>query len=222
MRKSRRLAIKWSLVALLSLGLVGHEKSLVSNFFVKSQPESCCVSQSFLDHWNEVNSKLVEMAEEFPADRYHFRPSGQVRSFAEQMLHVASHNYSFAKTIRGEKGSVNLAVKDYTTKNDIVSVLKQSVIEGTKSINQACSNKLNSEYQLWAKSVSHSDELYGQLVVYYHLNGLTPPTTAKATRQDIAISLSGATIEIGQRLLKKVEGSLPQPSLRPLRNLFRW
>jgi hypothetical protein len=227
MRKSRRLAIKWSIVALLSLGLFGHESTL-PKFFIKSQPESCCVSKGFLEHWNEVNSKLVEMAESFPSDRYHFRPNQQTRSFAEQMLHVASHNYAFAKTIKGEQDSVNLSVKDYTTKDEIVSVLKKSIAEGAKSIGEISSSKINNEYQVWSKSISHSDELYGQLVIYYHLNGLTPPTTEKATKRDFSIvSLGGASIEIGQKLLKKVEDSIPQPkiprpSLRSLKNFFEW
>src|SRR5580658_4402215 len=41
-----------------------------------------------LDSWNEVGRKLIAMAEDFPEDKYDFRPTPAERSFAEQLLHA--------------------------------------------------------------------------------------------------------------------------------------
>jgi uncharacterized damage-inducible protein DinB len=221
MRKSRRLAIKWSLVALLTLGFMSHD-SIKPMFFVPSQPESCIVNNNFMQHWSEVNNKLVEMAENFPADRYHFRPNSKTPSFAEQMLHVASHNFSFANAIKGESKAIELTTKQYTTKDKIVEILKQSVSETSVELAQLSQSDINQEQHLWSQSVSHSDELYGQTVIYYQLNGLVPPTD-KAVKEDISeISVGGATLQVCQQLLRKVQCSLSQLSLPRLGNLLRY
>ena len=42
-----------------------------------------------LDSWNEIGRKLTAMAEDFPEDKYDFKPTPAQRSFAEQLLHAA-------------------------------------------------------------------------------------------------------------------------------------
>ena len=49
-------------------------------------------SQAALASWNEIGRKLVAMAEDFPEDKYDFKPTPAERSFAEQLLHVAGSN----------------------------------------------------------------------------------------------------------------------------------
>ena len=44
-------------------------------------------SQYLLDSWNEIGRKLIDMGEDFPEDRYDFKPNPAQRSFAEQLLH---------------------------------------------------------------------------------------------------------------------------------------
>ncbi len=225
MRKSRRLAIKWSLVALLTLGLISHD-NIKPMFFAPSQPESCAINNGFIERWSEVNKKLVEMAENFPADRYHVHPSSKTLSFAEQMLHVASHNFSFVNAIKGEIKTIELTTKEYPTKDKIVEVLKQSVSEGSTELAELSESSINQEQHLWNKSVSHSDELYGQTIIYYQLNGLVPPTTnktVKGIKEDISkISVGGVTLRACQQLLRKAQCSLSRPSLPRLGSLLRW
>ncbi len=224
MRKNRRLVIKWSLVALLTLGLSSHD-NIKPMFFAPSQPESCAIKHGFIDRWSEVNQKLVEMAENFPADRYHVHPSSKTPSFAEQMLHVASHNFSFVNAIKGETKTIELTTKQYPTKDKIVEVLKQSVSEGSAELAELSENAINQEQLLWNKSVSHSTELYGQTIIYYQLNGLVPPTTdkVKEIKEDISkVSVGGVTLRACQQLLKKAQCSLSLPSLPRLGSLLRW
>lgn len=221
MRKSRRLAIKWSLVALLTFGLMSHD-SIRPILFVPSQPESCSVNNHFVLHLNKTNNKLVEVAENFPSERYHFRPSGKTLSFAEQMLHVASHNFSFVNVIKGESQVIELTTKEYATKEKIVEILKESVSEVAREVAKLSDNDINKVEQFWAKSISHSDEVYGQTIIYYHLNGLVPPSD-KAIEEDISkLSVGEATVQACQQLLKKVQYPLSRLSLRRLGNLLQY
>jgi len=45
-------------------------------------------SQAVLDQWNDIGRKLVAMAEDFPEDKYDFKPNQ--RAPADSMLAVAS------------------------------------------------------------------------------------------------------------------------------------
>jgi uncharacterized damage-inducible protein DinB len=208
MRKGRRLAIKWSLVAFLILGLMSFE-GVRNFFFIDSQTQSYHLTKDFLSQWQTVNEKLLAMAEDFPADRYSFRPSCKTRSFAEQMLHAANHNYSFINAINGLDQTSALTIKNYSTKTEIVEVLKQSIEETSELIAKVNKEEIKQEY--WTKSVSHTGELYGQLLVYYQLNGLTPPITKEARN---SINASEQTANACQKLLKKAQCSITRPSLK--------
>ena len=51
-------------------------------------------SQAVLEAWNDIGRKLIAMAEDFPEDKYDFKPVPAQRSFAEQLLHAAGSNDS--------------------------------------------------------------------------------------------------------------------------------
>jgi len=58
-------------------------------------------SQVVLSQWNEIGRKLIAMAEDFPEDKYDFKPTPAVRTFAEQLLHVSSSMYYFTDHATG-------------------------------------------------------------------------------------------------------------------------
>src|SRR5437879_9150158 len=127
------------------------------------------------------------MAEDFPEDKYDFKPTPAQRSFAEQLLHAAGSMYYFTNPVMGQKPPAAEDPKrdQYKTKADIVTFVKKSVADGAAAI-QSNGEKglmqtvvygdqkarvLDIAYGL----IEHSGEHYGQLVVYYRLAGLVPP-----------------------------------------------
>jgi len=56
-----------------------------------------------LELWERIAKMNTDMAEQFPADKYDYKPAPEVRSFKEQLLHVASGNYFFIRLAGGEK-----------------------------------------------------------------------------------------------------------------------
>ena len=62
-------------------------------------------SQAVLDSWNDIARKLIAMAEDFPEDKYDFKPTPAQRSFAEQLLHAAGANYFFTNLALGQKAA---------------------------------------------------------------------------------------------------------------------
>jgi hypothetical protein len=138
------------------------------------------VNEKLLWTWNSAATKLNEMAADFPEDKYDYRPSPQVRTFAEQLLHVAFWNQFVEKTARGEKadGSADqLDRSQYKTKADVVRVLRESFEQATAALKAQTNDQALRYLRLWTEFAEHTGEHYGQLVVYYRLNGLVPPAS---------------------------------------------
>ena len=89
-----------------------------------------------LDSWNEIGRKLTAMAEDFPEDKYDFKPTPAQRSFAEQLLHAAGSMYYFTDPVMGRKPPAAEDPKrdQYKTKADIVAFVKKSVADGAAAI----------------------------------------------------------------------------------------
>jgi uncharacterized damage-inducible protein DinB len=146
-------------------------------------------SKAVLDSWNDIGRKLITMAEDFPEDKYDYKASRAERTFAENLLHVAGANYYFTNAVHGEKppAEENPPRSQYKTKADVVDFVKKSFADGAAAI-EARGDKGMSEMVVDPYSneetrisdyaygyIEHSGEHYGQLVVYYRLNGIVPP-----------------------------------------------
>ena len=141
-----------------------------------------------LDSWNEVGRKLTAMAEDFPEDKYDFKPTPAQRSFAEQLLHAAGANYFFTNPVMGKEPQAAEDPKrdQYKSKADIVAFVKKSFADGAAAIQSKGEKGLTTEVVYFPDQkarvldiayglIEHSGEHYGQLVVYYRLAGLVPP-----------------------------------------------
>lgn len=149
-------------------------------------------SEVTLRAWNAAYAQLIEMAEDFPEDKYDYKPKPEVRTFAEQLLHVAGSPYFFIAVCKGEKrGEEDFSREKYKTKADVVAALKQAAQAGADYIREQGDAGLNKPAKLpweretrnalwvWNVGARHAGEHYGQLVVYYRLNGIVPPASRR-------------------------------------------
>src|SRR5450755_2854646 len=179
----------WMTILVLAAGLWAspmQAQDMQKKETAKAQPAE---SQIVLAHWNEVGRKLIAMAEDFPEDKYDFKPTPAQRSFAEQLLHAAGANYFFASPAMGQKPPSEEDPKrdQYKTKADVVSFVKKSFADGATAIkakgDKGMSDLLVDPFSHQQVRVSdfaygfieHDGEHYGQLVGYYRLAGLVPP-----------------------------------------------
>lgn len=145
-------------------------------------------SQIVLAQWNESARKLIAMAEDFPEDKYDYKATPAVRSFAEQLLHAGGAMYYFTNPVLGQApASEDPPRAKYKTKADVVAYLKKAAEDGAAVI-KSKGDKGMSDWVADPESkekvhvsdlayglIEHSGEHYGQLVVYYRLNNLVPP-----------------------------------------------
>jgi hypothetical protein len=102
------------------------------------------------------------------------------RTFGDVLRHVAFWNQWVAKTARGEKpdGRQNeLPKAEFNTKTKVVAALKSSLAEAANELKKQSPSLEPKQASLWGSFIAHSSEHYGQLVVYYRLNGLVPPAS---------------------------------------------
>ena len=183
MRMSGRIS---HLVLLAALFIqISHAQAAPAKDAPKPSPSP---SQAILDAWNDIGRKLTAMAEDFPEDKYDFKPTPAQRTFAEQLLHAAGGNYFFinpAKGMKAPEGDPKRA--DFKSKAAIVAYVKKSFAEGADLIKSKGDGGLNDLFVdpfanqqgrisegAWGL-IEHSGEHYGQLVVYYRVAGLVPP-----------------------------------------------
>jgi hypothetical protein len=116
------------------------------------------------------------MAQDFPADKYDFKPTKEVRSFGEVILHVLAGNVYVAKAGRGEQANWDeLNPKDFKGKAEIVAALQKSITDAEATLKNTPEERFAKTLSPWMGVIEHSAEHYGQLVVYYRVNGMTPP-----------------------------------------------
>jgi hypothetical protein len=145
-------------------------------------------SQAVLEQWNEIGKKLIAMAEDFPEDKYEYKPHADSRTFAAGLLHASASMYYFTDFALGQKPRYADDPKrdDLKTKAQVVAFVKKCVQDGAdaikakgdKGLNEAVNDggpHLDRLYDLAYGLIEHSGEHYGQLVVYYRNNGLVPP-----------------------------------------------
>jgi uncharacterized damage-inducible protein DinB len=157
------------------------------------------VAASVNEIWTGMEWSFIALADAMPDDKWNFKPTQgaftEVRTFGEQVKHVACANEAWAKKLRGEKpparcdlGGPNPA----KSKAEIMAYLRDSfhmMDEGIAATNAenmftplsgpyGGDNRMAVvEYALW-----HATDHYGQLVVYLRMNGIVPPASRLGNR----------------------------------------
>jgi uncharacterized damage-inducible protein DinB len=185
-----RMRIVGALLTVVMIGALAAAQGTTKDTPKKPAPKPAVgPSQALLDNWNDVGRKLIAMAEDFPEDKYDFKPVPAQRSFAEQLLHAANSNYFFTNPVMGLKPPAEEDPKrdQYKTKAAVVDFTKKAFADGAAAIKQKGDKGMNdlivdpfANQQVRVSDMAwglleHSGEHYGQLVVYYRVAGMVPP-----------------------------------------------
>ncbi len=148
------------------------------------------LSSSVKSDYRSVRDYVIRSAEEMPEENYVFRPSPDVRSFAQQIAHIADDQYNLCAPARGETRKDAYAHIEDTllTKAELVPALKDAFAycdaaydaltdgNGAEAVRFGKSNARNRfamlNWNLW-----HTWEHYGNIVVYLRMKGLVPPSS---------------------------------------------
>jgi uncharacterized damage-inducible protein DinB len=134
-----------------------------------------------------LKGNLSKTAEKVPEDVYSFKPTPEVRSFAQLIGHVADAQFSMCAAAAGEKPAQSGIEKSATTKADLSKALADSIAYCDKVIASMDDTKgmevtkfftgPSTRFGVLAFNTAHSYEHYGNLVTYMRLKGIVPPSS---------------------------------------------
>jgi uncharacterized damage-inducible protein DinB len=145
----------------------------------------------FINQLNDVQKKLVSLAEAVPEEKYSWRPTPGVRSIAEVYVHVSLANYGLAGFlgVKPPAGVDRDAEKHPPSKEKIVELIKTSfdhMRNVAANIPDAdldkqvkfFGGKMTSERAVLFLIANHMHEHLGQSIAYARTNGVVPPWSA--------------------------------------------
>jgi len=151
----------------------------------------------FLRELADLETKYVRLAEQMPADKYTWRPAEGVRSVGEVFLHVAQANFGLTRRI-GTPAPAGFTPQGFekstTDKAKIVEQLKVSFAHMRDAATKASDADADKTMPWFGGStitqraflvfvVRHAGEHLGQSIAYARVNGIVPPWTEDAQRQ---------------------------------------
>src|SRR6202166_3899709 len=146
---------------------------------------------------SNIEHEFVAAADAMPEDKYSFAPTNGefkgVRTFAQQVKHVAAVNYIFGAAILSEKVPVDVGdesgPESVKTKAEILRYLKDSFAYVHKAIETVNEKNLVDPLKspfgegsvtrlgLATSVAAHGFDHYGQMVEYLRMNGIVPPAS---------------------------------------------
>jgi uncharacterized damage-inducible protein DinB len=145
---------------------------------------------SLVADWTRARDYTKEYLDAMPEEVYSFKPTPDIRSFAEQMIHLAGGNFSFISTATGianpYQGKDPAKMEELKTKAGLTKFVMESY---DFAINAAKSRDLKKDDEpiklfgrfdttrggAWSKAFEHQTHHRGQTTIYLRLKGVTPP-----------------------------------------------
>ena len=159
--------------------------------FAQAPPTANPVSAGVRTAWESARRNLTRSAELMPEADYGFRPVDTVRTFGQILAHVAGANYVFCSAAKGEKSPHAEAAfeKTATTRAQIIKVLNDSIAycdaayaslddkRAAEVVELAFGMGKGARALPLMQNTGHLQEHYGNLVTYFRVKGMVPPSS---------------------------------------------
>lgn len=138
--------------------------------------------------YQTVRDYFVRAAQEMPAIDYAFKPSPDVRTFGQQVAHVADDQYNLCAPARGEvrKAAYRDIETTLSSKGDLVAALKAAfaycdsaydALTDSSGTAMVTTGQRRTRFGMLNWNLWHTWEHYGNIVVYLRMKGLVPPSS---------------------------------------------
>ena len=147
--------------------------------------------------YSTIRRDLAEAAEVMPAEDFAFKPSPEIRSYAQLVGHVVNANFFFCSQAKGEPMPATTNFERVAEKAALIKGLTDAlaycdgVYDSTNDANFSQPATLNgfpgmnprtatTRGAVLIFNTTHLNEHYGNMVIYLRLKGKVPPSTARA------------------------------------------
>ena len=193
MKSTRKLQLNHTRQRVFALTFI---LCFIHNVFAQDEidPMAATVAQWF----TMIEQSFIALADAMPAEKYDFKPTSgnfeSVRTFAEQVKHVACANFAFFNQIEKITPPAECALggpDPAKTKAELMEYLRTSFEYAQRVLKTMTpANALepvsgpyggdSTRLGITTLAVWHASDHYGQLVVYLRLNGIVPPASQRS------------------------------------------
>ena len=154
-----------------------------------AQAPAPSITKELAAGFQRASTDILDIAEAMPDEKYGFKPTPEMSSFADQLVHVAGIVQRYVDTSKGTKTAAGH--HGAMAKPEVIALLKKTFQSGQESIAQLTDAQLLepvkfpfgdrtvTRFTFWQGPLYQIRNHHGQLVVYLRLNGIVPPTTAR-------------------------------------------
>ena len=161
----------------------------------QSQPAPA-LSAWLLNYYMASRNYLAKSAEKMSEENYRMRPGPQqeVRTFGQILGHLANSNFFFCSMAKGEKNPSTTDYEKAATKGDLVKGLNdafaycdgvyKSQTDASLMETVTTTGANNRQIQFiritrLIQNVAHNNEHYGNLVTYFRIKSIVPPSSER-------------------------------------------
>jgi hypothetical protein len=152
------------------------------------------VADAFRDNYKDQAKNLIAAAEEFPADKFGYKPTPAQMSFGDIVVHLSQGNDYLCGSIGGVKAPTRTKVDHDDAKPALVARLKETFAFCDQALAPLTDATLSEQLPFFGgRKLSRAAVMtlttgdwadhYSQWAIYMRLNGLLPPTAKKPAAQ---------------------------------------
>ena len=152
--------------------------------------QSASIKADFVKEWTGQKDTLMKIADAMPEDKYGFKATPAQRSYGEHVKHIAEVNMMLLKTLGATvpEPKINAQAR---TKAEVMKAMADSFDYGLAILNQQTDQTMvgtiqgppwmgpSTRARIITFLVGHTQDTYGQMVVYLRLNGGVPPASQR-------------------------------------------
>ena len=186
---------------ILVVALLGSLLTITAAAQTAQQPPANPLSTWLRNAYMGNRNNIVRSAEKMPEQNYGMRPGPQqeVRTFGQQVGHIAKFNYLWCSQAKGEKNPIaGTDPEKLTTKADFMKALNDAFAycdsaydaltdtSGMEMIDVTQENgrqTRNLRMALLILNYGHNNEIYGNLVTYLRMKSIVPASSEPRTQQ---------------------------------------
>ena len=142
-----------------------------------------------------LKRNLTGAAEKMPAEHFSFRPTPEVRTYAELFAHTIETQYFFCNAVKGgtdpsagkqlektvtdKQGVIQLVKDGFAYCDDVFAGLTDQKLLAMMTLGTAPNSRQAASGNQLAMVVVHGNEHYGNIVTYMRIKGVVPPSSSQ-------------------------------------------
>ena len=149
------------------------------------------IKTQFVKDWERAKAYTIDYLNTMPANKYSFKAHDSIRSFAQQMLHLAAANVFLMSNVSDQAlpGWMSFSLEQRASAQQKDSVVQYVTASYDYAINAVKSSDMNkwgekkkifnrfdeTRFAVMNKAFEHQNHHRGQTTIYIRLQGITPP-----------------------------------------------